>query len=840
MFIKAQKMCKRCTCCCVAEKALWVACISFTLVFLLLIGFVGWLQTPPAHRMAAAMIFDTESFDDPDRDTMHWRELSGIFPLEFHVYDVRWLRAQGQCTDNMNVTVIGGEKRCVSVFAPVIKAKLDPWKILTEGRLVANELKIPYLVLNSDAMTPTAVTTEETPPPRRDDMRIFADNQQQQVGQTQATPPWFKLYGTTKFDAFNIAHLRIVDSVTIAGLMGEMHRVHRTIPSLPLPGDRLFDDVTLYGKSTIIGHGGSWDLSAHIRSLQPAENRQHLDIKFIGNSIRQDVTFDATFRTTSIDGMTVEGSSNGRGTWRALNMLLEPFEALGYNYDGERPLEINWDISTTGSVQVRNKLKASIDAHRTVFIDSFESESSHGTVVLDGTLGGADAYETWPQLMRAKISNATVPFYGQNRTLNAFEAACDRFACQVSVVADNGANTAAFDLVPQQRGVEVTPKDIESWKIGSSSGQCRGFCDDTVFVFQPFECHEGQPDTFATLATNLFASTLNETWCVHAHNNYGHVDVVVNATSKTIDKLEADLDVQDVEEPLFSIGSLSIDAKNTEFMVDANGIAVLGISHAEHVSLKGEIGDLEHASWTLLAQNVVYGSYRPLVVMAHGTAVFEDSEATIVSNFGHVSTDVAHIEWGEQGLMVQYDRKTLDAVFRLDSAFGRDTPTGHLLIDVDATLGSFMAVGLTDFNHYAIDIQDDASTLFALVPKRIAAHFPNGTSVVGTMRIKAWGDNGELPKATITLTDGTVVVPAFARVYETTGKIEIPNGDYEITGKYQSATAQAEFESIGWFAWRRGAARFTSDTYYVSDTGTETEFSGELVWKPGKKVFPSL
>jgi hypothetical protein len=675
----------------------------------------------------------------------------------------------------------------------------------------------------------------------------FTTTGSQNVRQTQPTPPWFELYGTTKFDAFQIARVRLVDSMTVADLMGRMHHARRVIPKLPPIGEHLLDDVSLYGKSTIIGQGGSWDLAVHVRSLKPNEHTQHFDLKMIGNSYTQDISFDATFRTTSIDGVTVQGSSKGRGTWRAVNMILEPYEALGTHPDGNRPLEVSWNIESTGWLEAHNKAQMSIDSTRTVYLDQFETQHQHGTMNLDGTLGGVDTYRSWPQLMRATVSNATVPLLGQNRTINHLEAQCDRFACQASAVADDGANTATFDVVPQAFGLKVVPKDVDTWSVMSSTGQCRGFCDDTVFVVQPFVCHEDHPDTFANLATNIYRTTLNETWCMHVHNNYGHADVVVNATSRSIDKLTANVDVQDVEEPLFAIGSLSIDANDNNFMVEAQDLAIMSMSHVGALSLTGTMDDLEHGTWSLLARDVTYGSYRPLMVMAHGDAAFEEHETRIVSDFGYMSTDVAHVEWAKDGMVARYNLETFATKFNLDGAFGEATVlssegvTGRLFVDVDATLESFPGlVGLDDLDHYVFDVQDDAATLFALVPEQYAAYLPNGTRVEGAMRIKAWGDNGELPQAVITLDDGTVDVPLYARVYQTTAKLEIPGGDYEIAGRYQSPTANAEFESVGWFAWRRGAARFTSDSYYVSDTGTETEFSGELVWKPGKKIFPSL
>jgi hypothetical protein len=265
------------------------------------------------------------------------------------------------------------------------------------------------------------------------------------------------------------------------------------------------------------------------------------------------------------------------------------------------------------------------------------------------------------------------------------------------------------------------------------------------------------------------------------------------------------------------------------------------IVSVDSLHFSGDLVDTHHGSWNMVASGLVYGETEPAMVMARGTGTYQDSNVDVVSDYGYAKTSQAHIEWGKDGARVAYGLQTGDTSLGLYGVFGQDIhATGHIVIEADATIETLGAVEMADFSHYLVDVAEDAHTLFELVPAWAIDYLPVGTNVTGDMRVKAWGDNGQLPQAVITLRDGTVVIPQHAKVHGTNARITIPDGKYEINGNYQSPTASAVFDSVGWFAWRRGAARFSSDSYYVSDTGTETEFTGDLVWKPGTSPVPNF
>ena len=824
---------KRCTCGCCMTACLWVTFVFMVLALGAFVAAIIWMQTPPAHRMAASMVFSTESFDDPEHDTMHWREVTGFFPFSFQVHDVRWLRAHGQCTDVMNVTQVGGEKRCVSVFVPRIEAKLNPWKIFTEQRMVVNDLRIPYMVVNSDALTePTETTAVPKDHKHPNEQMRISTVAAPSASTTQPTPPWFTLYGTTKFDHFDIARLRLEDSSTIANLMNEMHRIRRTMPALPAQGEGLFDDVTFYGKSTIMGNGGSWDLTAHIRSLKTGEQRQHLDLKIVGDHMAQTVSFDVSFRTTAIgwDQGPVDGSFQGTGTWRALNMISEPYEALGHGPDGAHPLELRGELS---SADVQSNAHLHIDAQRRVRVETLDFNHEMGNVWLAGTLGSMDAYKEWPESVSLRITNTSTP-------IDQLDADCTKIDCTVRAVAQGGDYRVSVGIRALEKGLRLSLVEPDNWVVAAQDHRCNGICDETEITLQPSDCQAGSHAQFYAFAQNALELRDRDEWCIHVQNPYGVADVVVNSTSRSIQSLTANLHVDNVDQPLFSLESLNVKAQDRTVLVSAEKVSSSFVS-VESLHLSGDMVDTHHGSWNMVANGLVYGKAEPVMVMARGAGTYKDSNVDVVSDYGYAKTTRAHVEWGKDGARVAYGMQTGDTSLGLYGVFGKDNhATGHIVIEADATIESFGAIKLADVSHYLVDVADDAHTLFDLVPVWVLEYLPNGTNVVGDMRVKAWGDNGQLPQAVITLRDGTVVIPQHAQIRGTNARITIPDGKYEINGNYQSTTASAEFDSVGWFAWRRGAARFSSDSYYVSDTGTETEFTGDLVWKPGTSPVPEF
>ena len=812
---------------------LWTTFVLIVISFILFVFGLIWLQTPSAHRMAASMVFSAESFDDPDRDTMHWKELTGFFPLSFEVYNVRWLRAQGQCTDIMNVTMVGGEKRCVTVFAPKIKAQLDPWKILTERRMVINTIEIPHMVINRDALIEPTKTTK----------RVASVDTQHTIWsepvsgstpkETLATPPWFSLYGTTKFDFYDIAHVRLSDSSTIARMMNDMHRIERVVPQMPDVLDTLLDDFTVHGKSTIMGSGGSWSVVAHVRSLknQQGFRRQHADFKMVGDHVLQTVSLDATFRTTDVGKSqgSVEGSLKAKGTWRALNMLLQPNEALGYSPDGDNPLWMEGTIRTD-QVDVSGRLE--VNPQRTVDVKQFLAQHSKGTVELSGVMGNADRYTEWPETVNVKIYNVTDERVATTDTLYA---ECTQASCVVDTVAKGGDYSVSVGLRALEKGLRVDIRNPDQWSVASHA--LPDVLTDTLVTLQPFDCESGSESKFYTMGQNLYASYLeSDQWCVSVENSYGTGSVLVNTTARSVDHLEADLQITHLVSQSNSVDYLRIHAQDQTVLIDAQNVKTSAVN-ADTVRLQGKVVQQQMplmGSWNLFAQNIRYGEREPIVVMASGNAEYNQGDVSIHSDYGLVVCDMARIEWKKDGLEAFYGLFTSQSILRLEALFG---PTGHFRLEADATLKTY---SLNDFKHYLIDVADDAHTLFGLMPSFVTNYLPNGTTTQGAMRVKAWGENGELPQAIITLDNGTFIVPNHAKVYQAYAKITIPDGTYDIYGNYESLTAKAEFDSSGWFAWRRGAARFTSDSYYVSDTGTETEFTGELVWKPGTSPVPKL
>ena len=814
-------------------SVLWTTFVLIVISFILFCIGLIWLQTPSAHRMAASMVFSAESFDDPDRDTMHWKELTGFFPLSFEVYDVRWLRAQGQCTDIMNVTIVGGEKRCVTVFAPKIEAQLDPWKILTERRMVINTIKIPHMVINRDALIEPTKTTKAPSQPVTQNTIWTKAAAGDTPKKTLATPPWFTLYGTTKFDFYDIAHVRLSDSTTIARMMNDMHRIQRVVPQMPDTLDTLLDDFTVYGKSTIMGHGGSWNVVAHARSLKDREGfrRQHADFKMVGDHVLQTVSLDATFRTTDVgNGQgAVQGSLKAKGTWRALNMLLQPNEALGYSPNGDNPLWLEGNV-VTDQVEVSGRVE--VNPQRIVDVNQFVAKHSKGTVELSGVMGNADYYTEWPETVNVKIYNVT-----DKRVTPAdmLYAECTQASCVVDTVAKGGDYSVSIGLAALEKGLRVNIRKPEQWHVASHT--MPKVLADTRVMIQPSDCDSGLESKFYTMGQNLYASYLkSDQWCVSVENSYGTASVLVNTTGRSIDHLEADLQITHLVSQSISVEYLRIHAQDKTVLFDAQTVQTSAVN-VDSLRLQGKILQQEmplQGLWNLFAQDIRYGEREPVVVMASGNAQYDQGDVTVHSDYGLVLSDTGRIEWKKDGLDVFYGIFTSQSTLYLNALFG---PTGHFRVEADATLKTY---SLNDFKHYLIDVADDAHTLFALVPSFVTEYLPNGTTTQGAMRVKAWGENGELPQAIITLDNGTFVVPSHAKVYQTYAKITVPDGTYDIYGNYESLTAKAQFDSSGWFAWRRGAARFTSDTYYVSDTGTETEFTGELVWKPGTSVVPKL
>jgi len=817
-------------------SVLWTTFVFIAVVFITFVGAIIWLQTPSAHRMAAAMIFEAESFDDPDRDTMHWNTLTGFFPFRFQVYDVRWLRAQGQCTDQMNVTVIGGEKRCVTVFVPKIKAQLNPWKIITEQRMVINDIQIPHMVINRDALIqPTETTKTQRHKTDIDPERtIWSDPaRSDRVEQTLETPPWFTLHGTTKFDFYDIAHVRISDSATIARMMNDMHRVHRVVPQMPDVLDTIMDDFTVHGKSTIMGAGGSWDVVAHIRSLKDQDGfrRQHADVKLYGDHVLQTVQLDASFRTTDVgNGQgAAEGTLKAKGTWRALNMLMQPNEALGHSPDGDSPL---WMESSVKTNQFRSEARIKVGPQRTVHVDHFKAQHPKGTVEVSGVMGSADRYSHWPETVNVKIYNVSQGLVESSDTLYA---ECVQTHCLIDTVARGGDYSVFVDVKAMKRGLRLAIRNADQWSVATHT--LPSVLADTVVTFKPSDCKPGTESKFFTTGKNLYALyQQNDQWCVSVENSYGTGSVLLNSTARSIDHLEADMQITHLEMQNIAVQYLRIHAQDHTVLLDAQNIEY-GAVNVDSVRLQGKSPkplQEPDGSWNLFAKGIRYGERDPIVVMATGNARYEQGDVSVHSDYGYMSTDAAHVEWKQDGLDALYGWVTGKSSLRFNALFG---PTGHFRLESDATLKTY---SLNDFNYYSIDVADDAHTLFALLPSFVTEYLPNGTSTHGTMRVKAWGQNGELPQAILTLDNGTFVVPNHATIYGTYAKITVPDGTYDVYGTYQSQNAQAQFDSSGWFAWRRGAARFTSDSYYVSDMGTETEFTGELTWKPGTLPVPHI
>jgi hypothetical protein len=110
-----------------------------------------------------------------------------------------------------------------------------------------------------------------------------------------------------------------------------------------------------------------------------------------------------------------------------------------------------------------------------------------------------------------------------------------------------------------------------------------------------------------------------------------------------------------------------------------------------------------------------------------------------------------------------------------------------------------------------------------------------GVDVAGSIEIAAEGGGRNLPRANITLTDGTLTkIETQQEVRDANGRFTLPDGEYTLAGTYSSPMTDATFNSEGYVVLSQSSVEGETYSHYRTEEGAWDRIESSFAWEWGQ------